>query len=57
MAASNVVTPLEGIILEQKSTGDGATLGKTIDLGPRSDDGDVRRHSPPMGHRFVAVTG
>jgi hypothetical protein len=33
MAASSVVTPLEGIILEQKSTRDGATPGKTPDLG------------------------
>jgi hypothetical protein len=33
MAAPNVVTPLEGIILEQKSTVDGATPGKTLDLG------------------------
>jgi hypothetical protein len=33
MAAPNIVTPLEGIILEHMSTGGGATPGETTDLG------------------------
>jgi hypothetical protein len=33
MAEPNIVTPLEGIILEHMSTGGGSTPGETPDLG------------------------
>jgi hypothetical protein len=56
MGAPGVVTPLEGIILEQ-STGGGATLGETPDLGLLDWTTVTRGASlPARGIIFGAVT-
>jgi hypothetical protein len=58
MAAPDVVTPLDGIILEHMSTGGGITLGETSDLGlvdqTMATDGAAL---PAGGIVFGAVTG
>jgi hypothetical protein len=49
MAAPNIVTPLEGIILEHMSTGGGATRGETPDLGLLDQTMAMRNAVLPAG--------